>query len=220
MCVVLPQSSQRTTSVHCVRLSSQYGWQNWQCTLWDYDYKCWICWTTTCILHWRTIPIATGCDWRTASKHLRMQFLKQIKRQQLLLFDIHLVLFGVFAWAQALFYNRLKLMFSPTYIKSARNVQAHSRNISKDCKSNKLQVDYYFGRSEPIMRIKKITAESLSVLCRVNLRLWWWAKWEQQKRNEPYRIKVRKAKSADFKFEFELYNTKTLQFAKLINKVN
>ena len=115
-------------------------------------------------------------------------------------------------------------MFSPTYIKSARKMYKHiAETLVKTAKSNKLQVDYYFGRSEPIMRIKKnysrkfevyVVPSKFEIVMMSKVRA-------TEKEMKPYRIKVRKAKSADFKFEFELYNTKTLQFAKkLINKVN
>ena len=98
-----------------------------------------------------------------------------------------------------------------------------AETLVKTAKSNKLQVDYYFGRSEPIMRIKKnysrkfevyVVPSKFEIVMMSKVRA-------TEKEMKPYRIKVRKAKSSDFYFEFELDNTKTLQFAKkLINKVN
>lgn len=114
-------------------------------------------------------------------------------------------------------------MFSPTYIKSAREM---FENIHKTVVNTAIRCGYKveYGQGygfEPILKlIKKKRMFELYVVTRKFEIVMMSKVPATEKIISNYRVKKRKAKAKDYKFEFEIYDKQTLGFAKyLINKV-
>ena len=114
-------------------------------------------------------------------------------------------------------------MFSPVHIRNARAMYDNiHKTIVNTAKQNDLVVNYGYARDEPILTLKHGKTGRKMFELYVVVRKFEIVMMSKvpatDKLIHKYSAKKRKAKDRNYKFEFEIFNDRTLGFAKFLIK--